>query len=448
MNIAIYILAALNLLIFGEFALVSYREKEQRAFRISMIIAISGALVLFLMTLLSLDIQTILITIMGVGALSLLFLSLLPIGKIEIGNDLPSERFDERDIMFARARLEPGSPKYKSYYDMRPEKKKEDDFTRSKPGLLSPKAKLANEVLFTSPKASFTFTEIMGQMVAGQPADKKLDLPIEKMSAYIKGLAGYYGALEVGVTKLQPYHVYSHIGRGPGTYGAEISIDHDYAIAFTVEMEHEMVGANPTPPGVMESARQYVEAGRVAIQLAEVIRGLGYEARAHIDGNYRVIAPLVARDAGLGEIGRMGLLMTPRQGPRVRLGVVTTTMELLEDGRRPDAAVIDYCTICKKCAENCPSKSISFEPRKDMDGVLRWRINPETCFLYWNVIGTDCGICMTVCPYSHPDTLPHNMLRWGIARSGFIRRGSLWMDDLFYGKQPEPRQPPAWTQVP
>jgi ferredoxin len=273
-------------------------------------------------------------------------------------------------------------------------------------------------------------------------------LPVEKMTTYVKGLAGYYGALEVGVTELHPYHVYSHIGRGPGTYGAEISVDHKFAIAFTVEMDHEMVAANPAAPGAMESARQYVEAGRVAVQLATAIRQMGYVARAHIDGNYRVIAPLVARDAGLGEIGRMSLLMTPKQGPRVRLGVVTTTLELIPDARVPSEAVIDFCTICKKCAENCPSNSIPFEARQEMDGAMRWRINPDSCFSYWNVIGTDCGICMMVCPYSHPDTAPHNILRWGIARSGFVRRGALWLDDLFYGKKPVRREPPEWAQVP
>jgi ferredoxin len=448
MNFVFLILAAINLLISGGFALFSYWEKERRAFRISTIIAIGGMLAFVLLTLLSQEAKLILLSLIGAGLLLILALSLLPMGKIEIGNDTPKTRFDERDIMFARARLQPGSDNYQAYYEMRPENKKFDDHTRTKPGLLSPRSKLANEVLFTSPEASFTFTEIMGEMVAGKPVENKIVLPRDKMTAFIKGLAGYYGALEVGVTRMRPYHLYSHIGRGPGTYGAEIPIEHEFAIAFTVEMDHEMVGANPTAPGVMESARQYVEAGRVAVQLAEAIRRLGYEARAHIDGNYRVIAPLVARDAGLGEIGRMGLLMTPRQGPRVRLGVVTTTLELLEDERLLDEAVIDFCTICKKCAENCPSKSIPFEPRQDIDGVLRWQINPETCFLYWNVIGTDCGICMAVCPYSHPDTLPHNMLRWGIARSSFVRRGALWLDDVFYGKQPEPRDPPEWTQVP
>jgi ferredoxin len=447
-NLIFYIIALGTLIVFGGFALFSYREKEKRAVRVSAIIAFGGVGLFFLLTLLGDEAKVILLSLIGSGFLGLLFLSLLPIGKTGRGNDVPGVRFDERDIMFARARLKPGSSNYTAYYEMRPENKKTDDNTRSKPGLLSSEAKLANELLFTSPEASFTLTGVMGAIVEGPAAEKKMTLPVEKMTTYIKGLARYYGALDVGITELKPYQVYSHIGRGPGTYGAEVPVEHDYAVAFTVEMDHKMVGANPTPPGVLESAKQYVEAGRVAVQLAEAIRQMGFEARAHIDGNYRVIAPLVARDAGLGEIGRMGLLMTPQQGPRVRLGVVTTSLELIPDERIPSEAVIDFCAICKKCAENCPSKSISFEARQEIDGALRWRINPDSCFLYWNVIGTDCGICMAVCPYSHPDTLPHNTLRWGIARSGFVRRGALLLDDLFYGKKPLPREAPKWTQVP
>ncbi len=448
MDLLLYILAVGMLVIFGMFAWFSFQEKEKRAARLSMFIALCGAGLFFLCTLFDDGVKIFLLSLLGIGVISLLVLSLLPIGKITIGNDIPVERFDERDIVFARARLIPGSSNYTAYYQMRPENKKIDDNTRMKPGLLSHEGKMANKFLFTSPEASFSLTEVMGELVEGTAAPEKMSLPIEKMTNYIKGLAMYYGALDVGITKLKPYHVYSHIGRGPGIYGAEIPLDHDYAVAFTVEMDHQMVGANPTPPGVMESAKQYVEAGRVAVQLAEAIRQMGYEARAHIDGNYRVIATLVARDAGLGEIGRMGLLMTPNQGPRVRLGVVTTCLELLTDERIPNEAVIDFCTICKKCADNCPSNSIPFETRQEIDGTLRWRINAESCFLYWNVIGTDCGICMTVCPYSHPDLLPHNILRWGVTRSGFVRRGALWLDDLFYGKKPLLKEPPGWTRVP
>ena len=324
MDIVFYALAAGIFIIFSTFGISSYIEREQRATLISWLIAGVGGGVLLLLTKLDFEIKSVILIGLGIGVLVILSLAFLPIGRINWRNDIPGNRFDERDIMFARARLIPGSPNYEAYYKLHPENRKVDESTRAKPGLLSPDSKLANQYLFASPEASFTLTEVMGVMVDGKPADRKLTLPIDQMTDYIKGLATFFGALDVGIAEIQPYHVYSHIGRGPGVYGEEIPVDHDYAIAFTVEMAHEMVAANPNPPGAMETAKEYVEAGIVAVQLAEAIRQMGYQARAHIDGNYRVIAPLVARDAGLGEIGRMSLLMTPRQGPRVRIGVVTT----------------------------------------------------------------------------------------------------------------------------
>ncbi|HEY69155.1 MAG TPA: 4Fe-4S dicluster domain-containing protein, partial [Anaerolineae bacterium] len=131
-------------------------------------------------------------------------------------------------------------------------------------------------------------------------------------------------------------------------------------------------------------------------------------------------------------------------GPRVRLGVVTTDLELIPDKRLDGQAIIDFCRICRKCAENCPSRSIPFDDRKEIDGAYRWRIDADTCFHYWNVVGTDCGRCMTVCPFSHPDNMAHNLVRWFIARSGAARRASLWLDDLFYGRKPMARLTPEW----
>ena len=140
----------------------------------------------------------------------------------------------------------------------------------------------------------------------------------------------------------------------------------------------------------------------------------------------------------------MGLLMSPRQGPRLRLGVVTTTLALTPDPREPNRALIDFCNICKKCAQNCPSRSIPFDRRREIDGALRWRIDSDTCFRYWNRVGTDCARCMAVCPYAHPDNWAHNLVRWGIQRSGFFRRLALWLDDLFYGRSPAVKPGPGW----
>ena len=46
-----------------------------------------------------------------------------------------------------------------------------------------------------------------------------------------------------------------------------------------------------------------------------------------------------------------------------------------------------------------------------------------------------CLTCVRVCPYSHPDTAAHNLVRWAIGRSPAARRAMLRMDDVFYGKK-------------
>ncbi len=160
-----------------------------------------------------------------------------------------------------------------------------------------------------------------------------------------------------------------------------------------------------------------------------------------------MIAPLIAKDAGLGEVGRMGLLMTPRLGPRVRLGVVTADLPLVVDRAVFDPAVVDFCRTCEKCAAVCPARALSFGERETWaDGTLRWKVNAEKCYTYWTRIGTDCGRCMAVCPYSHPNTPLHNLVRFGVANSAKFRKAAVVMDDVFYGRKPRPHLPPEWVQ--
>ena len=78
----------------------------------------------------------------------------------------------------------------------------------------------------------------------------------------------------------------------------------------------------------------------------------------------------------------------------------------------------------------------------------RWRIDQEACFTYWCAAGTDCGQCMKVCPYSHPDTLLHNLVRWGLKRSWLFRHFALRMDDLLYGRRPGPLPAPVLAAAP
>ena len=442
------LIALFTFLVMGTFALISHREGERRAARVALVIGLVGGIVCVGFAAAPQPIPWFFTWVIVVVGVVLLVFFMLPIRKLEVTSGRPTERFDERQIMFARSRLRPGSPEYQAYYTQHPSHEIEDNHTRSQPGLLSPESKLANPFQFASVSGSFFLTGSLEDAVDGPVSNTQQNLPPNRMTDYIKNLARFYGADQVGVTALESYHVYSHVGRGEGVYGEPIEVEHNFAIAFTVEMNFDMVGTAPYPPTSMETGKQYVEAGRIAVQLAAAIRALGHPARAHIDGNYRVIAPLVARDAGLGEIGRMTILMTPHQGPRVRLGVVTTNLDLIPNERKPDQAIIDFCNICEKCAQACPSKSIPMGPIQEIDGAHRWKLNPDTCYRYWNTAGTDCARCMAVCPFAHPDTFSHNIVRWGIARSWFFRRAALWMDDLFYGRKPPSRRIPDWVNLP
>ncbi|PLW92978.1 MAG: hypothetical protein C0592_07970 [Marinilabiliales bacterium] len=381
------------------------------------------------------------------GFISLAFIVLvLPFNKRKKIYDYTfSNKVDERDIMFSRIRLKEGSENHKSYYSERPENKETDERLKANPGLLSEGSTYYNLFQFASANASFETVEAYHDHLYKDPAPIKKDLDAKQLTRYLKSWSKKLGAVDCGITELKDYHTYSKLGR-KHNYGNDCTLDHKYAIAFTVEMDKDMMAAAPAGSTVMESGLQYMNAGSIAMQLASFLRNIGYESLAHIDGRYEVIAPLVAKDAGLGELGRMGLLMTPNLGPRVRIGVVTTNAPLNIDSPTFAPDVIDFCRICKKCADCCPGKAISHQDREDINGDIRWQINQEECFKYWTVCGTDCGRCMAVCPYSHPNNLLHNFVRKGLKNSYLFRRFALKMDNFLYGRKPAPGDTPNWIK--
>ncbi|MBS1253235.1 MAG: 3-chloro-4-hydroxyphenylacetate reductive dehalogenase [Anaerolineales bacterium] len=382
-----------------------------------------------------------------VAVVSAAFL-LLPLGdkgKIRVVG--AQERFDERDIIFARMRYEPDSEKYGDYYARHPERKELDDRLRAMPGLCEPGSGLYHPLNSPMVDAEFiTVAELRGA-VDGPVNTERVEVDLGAMSRRLKGMARYYGAVLAGIAPLNPAHVYSHVGRGAGTYGEEIKLDHPYALAFAVEMDHFMVNQAPGTPTVVETAKQYLEAGKIAIVIAHYIRSLGYSARAHVDGNYRVILPPIAADAGLGEVGRMGILMSPEYGARMRLGAVTTDMPLVPDKPAPHG-IVDFCERCLKCADNCPSGAITRGERAVLHGAEKWVLDADRCYEFWRRVGTDCAICMKVCPYSKPGTFIHNVIRFAAERSVIARRVSIWADDVFYTRRPRSKLLPDWMESP
>ncbi len=369
-------------------------------------------------------------------------------------------RFDERMQVFARNRaLLPGSEQYNQFYSEHPELEKYDTERRGKGGPLGKIGRIDRphegpNVAATLASLAIPFNLSAPEIVNPHPHPllngKNFHLSPEEATTRVKGYATNIGADLVGIAEINSLWIYSHRGEifheNWEDWGREIPADHKYAVVVAEEMSLDMIGPAPHTPSVMESMKNYAKGAYISTQLAAFIANLGYEATANHLRHYTAILPPLAVDAGLGEVGRLGYLMTKEFGPRIRLSAVTTNLPLIPD-KPVDIGVEDFCKFCKKCAVCCPSQSIPQDDEpQELNGTLKWKLNDETCFGYWAKAGTDCCICMKVCPWSHARTFPHRLIVWLIARNRYARRAFSVMDDIFYGRNPKPNVAPKWAR--
>ncbi|MFC2113761.1 4Fe-4S dicluster domain-containing protein [Bacteroidota bacterium] len=434
-DIVLISIAGLIFLLFGLIFLYSVAEKERRAIWVSMLFACLIPACLIGISLLHLTILSW--TFAGLISCTFILLT-IPLKRNLIAEpDIPSLRYDERDVVFSRRKLKAGDGRYEEYYQRRPEKKSLDDHLRSFPKLLSPETPTYHPFYSKEGRIAFDEIDLIYDQVDGEVSPIKQNLDTHEITKVIRKNAKKLGAYHVANTPLKEYHIYSMKGRGEN-YGKVIEQKHTYAIVVTVEMDRDMNRTAPKAPTAYESAKRYLEVAKIAIHLADHIRKLGFSARAHIDANYEVLCSLLARDAGIAEIGRMGIGMSQDLGPRFRIAVVTTSLDLKTDPRTRNLSMLEFCKICRKCATNCPVGAIPKGNMQEINGVKKWQINQDVCFSYWCKMGTDCGKCMAVCPYSHPDNSLHRFVKRLIKRNLLFRRFALLMDDLFYGKYPAP----------
>ena len=263
----------------------------------------------------------------------------------------------------------------------------------------------------------------------------------------VKRAAVLFGASLVGICKLDRRWVYepAYLITPDGGKVTDNTIPDEFkhAVVIAVEMDYRAIQTSPAAPASAATGMGYSKMAFVAGLLAQYIRGLGYQAIPC--GNDTACSIPMAIDAGLGEIARNGLLVTPEFGPRVRLAKVLTDLPLHPD-RPITFGVWDFCRICKKCAKKCPSRSImSGDPTEtphnisNREGVLAWHINAETCLAFWAKNGTDCANCIRVCPFNKPSGRFHDLVRWGIYHTPQLNPLFLWGDDrMGYGKKKNP----------
>ena len=254
-----------------------------------------------------------------------------------------------------------------------------------------------------------------------------------EMSRDVKRAAKFLGADLTGICRLDRRWVYSHAYSHPWDGGTEhwpieIPEEYEYAIVMAIEMNYLGMKTSPATTHLAAGGDGYSKMAFVAGRLAHFIRILGYEAIP--SGNDTALCIPMAVDAGLGQLGRSGNLITERFGPRVRLCKVLTDLPLVPD-KPIDFGVTEFCNTCRRCAENCPGRAISFDEPTDQphnisnnSGILKWPVNADKCFRFWvQNEGSACSNCVRVCPFNKPPGWLHDSAR-------FLVRNAPWLDSL------------------
>ncbi len=273
-------------------------------------------------------------------------------------------------------------------------------------------------------------------------ASRKTEATAEENSADVKRAGKFLGADAIGICEYDERWVYTHnYSRQKLTDKAmDLPEDLTHVVVIVNEMHHQTIQTAPSALSGAATGQGYSRDIISVLSLTQYIRNLGYRAVASL--NDTALSIPLAIQSGLGQYGRHGLLITPEFGPRVRIAKIFTDLPLIPD-QPIDFGVTQTCNHCRRCSDGCPVKAIPDDAPKfethdgisHLKGVKKWTINARQCFTFWANQGTDCSICIRVCPYNKDFSKRFNrLLRWML--SNRWRRLALWLDvKLKYGER-------------
>ena len=293
------------------------------------------------------------------------------------------------------------------------------------------------------------------------------DTSPKEASQVVRKAAHLFGADQVGFAELDRRWVYSHyfdsetkkeypikFSDEPGyeQYDQPICLE-DGTRVIPKEMNNVVVllhewgkdvdGTDHAPSLLTEglSTLAYARMAPTLWMLAEFIRGLGYNAIPA--ANDTAISIPLAVDAGLGQLGRHGLLINPKVGSRCRISKIFTDLPLEALGA-VDSGITEFCNSCLKCVPKCGTKAIttgnrSFEAldESNASGVLTWKVDAKKCMTFQISVGTTCSTCVRRCAWTKPPLRRYAIPRFFIRnfRWRWLNKSWVWLDDrLGHGK--------------
>ena len=135
-------------------------------------------------------------------------------------------------------------------------------------------------------------------------------------------------------------------------------------------------------------------------QLCTLMQEYGGAQKPYVDTGPVLEKPIAAQ-AGLGWQGKSTLVIHPKYGPWLFLGIILTTLEL-----PPDTPHKDHCGKCTACVDACPTKAIIGPYQLDARRCLSYLTIEHKGAIpeeYREALGDrvyGCDECLDVCPWN------------------------------------------------
>jgi epoxyqueuosine reductase len=253
----------------------------------------------------------------------------------------------------------------------------------------------------------------------------------EQLARLIRVEAARLGLTAVGFAPYDPRYVYrEHQGE----------VETGSVIICVFEEDYDSEQLVPSNEHERKTFECYVTQFDLTEKLARFIHGLGHRAQPHSATGPMMYIPFAVQ-AGLGQMGFNGQLLTPGAGARVTLTAITTNAHLAHD-EPVDFGIPGICSECKVCVRRCPVGAIPAAPAVHR-GVMKTKIKTERCLPTIGKAG-GCAVCVKVCPiqrYGIEAVLAHYEDTGRIlGKDSDDLEGYTWLlDRHYYGAGAKPR---------
>lgn len=294
--------------------------------------------------------------------------------------------------------------------------KRSDLFARGQFGDMGPKVQNAmkggHHVVKSAPAAAQR--RLLGALILlqdGAVSPEQAGMDPARNAANLKAASYFLGSDASGLSACPDWTWYSH-----DATGTPIAPPHDQALSLIIDQGFETTDGSSGDDwiSVSQSMRAYLRFSIIGGIIAQHMRNLGYASKSHTVMDGDVLQPPLLLLAGLGEVSRIGeVILNPFLGPRLKSGIVTTTMPVEHD-LPIDFGLQKFCEACNKCARECPSGAITAGPKKMFNGYEIWKSDSQKCATYriTNQGGGMCGRCMKTCPWNLEGLFAEAPFRW------------------------------------